>query len=195
VIDGDDFNRYVNFVLYAVLGRMAEADGMMRRYSASIERVAARFAERFPVAPAPIYRGMLLDPSEPLQLDPRLTFLSWSEDRDVACWFASPDSVISAPLTMCKPTLRGALLTLPEPHRVLFHHTWGRGWARLALAHPHMGCDGARQIAWSLRTQREVITAPFELPAAEWDPASPPVAELDRRLTPPWMYGEIARAS
>lgn len=195
-----DRNAYLNFVLYAVLGRMAEADEVMRRHSDAIESVARFLAKQRPIAPAPVYRGMLVDPAVPLVVDHRYTFVSWSEDVDVACWFGSADSIISAPLAASNPRLRGVVLTMPAPRRVLFHHSWsdedgrgagaGAGWSRLALLHPHMGPDGARQIAWSLRTQREVITAPVELP--EPTPTgivrTKSVADLDAQFAPGFLF-------
>lgn len=185
----DDGNAFINFSLYAVLGKMAEADDLMRRFGDGIKRVAAVLAARFPLRPSSLYRGMLVDPATPVTPDGRYTFVSWSEDRDVACWFASPESEISRPLAAHNPRLRGVVLELTRPERVLFHHSWAVGWERLAVAHPHMGDEGARQIGWSLRTQREVITAPLErfpVGVPVESVATTPVAELDVRLTPPW---------
>lgn len=188
-----DVNCYINFALYAVLGRLAEADSLMREEGHRIRRVAAFLAGKRPVRRVPLYRGMLVDPSSPVARDARYTFVSWSEDRDVACWFAATDSVISEPLVAAKPHLRGVVLELAAPRSVIFHHSWAFEWpiASMAAMHPHMGYEGARQIEWSLRTQREVITAPIDLPPAV-DVATierPPTAELDRRLCPPWVVG------
>lgn len=194
-----DINVWINFSLYAILGKLAEADDLLERHGAAVHRVADYLAKEMPIAPSPLYRGMLVD--GPVAADPRYKFLSWSDDRDVACWFASPGTVISGYVLEHRPSVRGVVLELPSSAaKVLFHHSWTSAWegggaaafARLAMRHPHMGVDGARQIAWSLHTQREVITAPLAVlpPAAEIATLNPlPPAELDRRFAPPWITG------
>lgn len=186
----DDVNVYINFALYAVLGKLAEADDLIVRHGDSVRRAAAWLMQRKRFGARPLYRGMLIDGE--LRADARYKFISWSEDRDVASWFASKESAISDYVLAHRPTVRGVVLTLPRPERVLFHYSWAQGWERLAVLHPHMGPEGARQIAWSLRTQREVITEPLEIlpPAVDADAIEhPPIAELDRRLAPPWIGG------
>lgn len=192
----DDVSLYVNFALHAIYGKLAEADQIMRLRGAAVRRIADEIAAEKPIEPAPIYRGMLLDPSVPFAADPKLTFLSWSEDHDVARWFACRRSVVSEPLAQLNPKLRGYITTLPAPRsRVLFHHSWASalgGLASLALLHPLMGEEGKRQIAWSLRTQREVITEPVaDLQpegVSELDTAA--LETLERRLSPPWVIAE-----
>lgn len=184
-----DANAYINFSLYAVLGRLAEADDLLERHGGAIHRVADYMAKRYPVERAPLYRGMLVE--GPVKADARYKFISWSEDRDVAFWFASRGSVVSEYVVDNRPSVRGVVLELPRSSgKVLVHHSWVKAWAGLAMQHPHMGFDGARQIAWSLKTQQEVITAPIaELPpAVDVDTLNPPpAAELDRRFAPPWI--------
>lgn len=186
----DDINVYINFALYAVLGKLAEADDLLVKHGHAVRRVADYLSRTRPFSRAPLYRGLLVGDGA-VKADSRYKFLSWSEDRDVAVWFASTDSVISEHVLEHNPNVRGVLLELPVPRQVLFHHSWALGWERFAVVHPHMGPEGARQIAWSLRTQREVITAPIDLPPAI-DVGSierPTTAELDRRLAPPWIAG------
>lgn len=191
-----DIDLYLNFALHAILGRLGEADALMSIAGDEIRAVADRLAAQHPVEPKPLYRGILLDPDKPYAADPKLTFLSWSEDPDVALWFACPRSVVSEPLAATDQRLRGHLVELPSPRsRVLFHHGWARslgGLAALALAHPLMGEEGRRQIEWSLRTQREVITAPVADLAPECAPELDRAAleALERRLSPPWVIEE-----
>lgn len=187
-VSNDERNVYINWALYAVLGMMGEADGMMGRFPGVVARVAAR---RRPIPTKTLYRGMLLDPAVPLEVCPLRTFVSWSEDPDVAHWFGSPESVISRPLAATNPRLRGVVIET-APSRVLFHHSWARGWEQLALLHPDMGEWGSRQIAWSLLTQHEVITAPIALPAPTpiENVRTLSVADLDGKLTPPWFVEE-----
>jgi hypothetical protein len=191
----DDVNLYINWALNAVYGRLADADAIMRVASDAIVRVAAVLRKRIPIAAAPLYRGMLLDPTRPPD-NASYTFVSWSEDVDVARWFGHPDAYISEPFREMFPEARGYVFTLDAGARsratVLFHYSWAKafdGLSRLALVHPFMGAEGERQIEWSLRTQREVITAPLPtLPAAlpVDDVPGALITELDRRLAPPW---------
>jgi len=191
-----DDDLYINFVLHAIYGKLAEADTIMHVAGDRVRRVADRLAEKLPIVSAPLHRGMLLQPDKPFVVDPRLTFLSWSEDPDVAAWFACPRSVVSEPSLLINSRLRGHVVSIVKPRsRVLFHYSWATafsGLAPLALAHPLMGEEGRRQIEWSLRTQREVITEPVAdlrpERAADLDAAA--LEALERRLSPPWIIEE-----
>ena len=188
----DTTNLYINFVLHAIFGLLAEADGLMRKYGERIRIAADALTFAIPTSPRTLYRGVLLDPSRPFALDSR-TFASWSESPDVARWFACPRSVISEPLASTNAKLVGHLVELSSAtsRRVLFHHTWARafgGLSSLARRHPRMGDSGAAQIAWSLETQREVITEPLPVTpklAPELDAET--LAALERRFSPPWI--------
>lgn len=189
----EDVVLYINFALHAVYGRLGEADTIMHFAGDTVRRVADQIAAEIPVEPTVLYRGLLLDPAVAFTADPKLTFLSWSEDRDVALWFACPRSAVSEPLAQSNPKLRSYVTTIARPRsRVLFHHTWAAvfgGLAPLAIAHPLMGEEGRRQIEWSLHTQREVITEPVtDLQperVADLDPET--LEALERRLSPPWV--------
>jgi hypothetical protein len=191
-----DVDFYVNFVMHAILGRLGEADQLMRVCGDPIRRVAGRLAEKCPIPTTPLHRGLLLDPEQPFVLDPKLTFLSWSEDRDVALWFACPRSVVSEPLMQHNPKLRGHVIEIAAPRScVLFHHSWADvfgGLAPLAIMHPLMGEEGQRQIEWSLSTQREVITEPAHdlRPERVTDLDTATLEALERRLSPPWIIEE-----
>jgi len=189
----NDVDLYINFVLHAIYGLTPEADSIVRMDPKGIARVAGELARRHPFEPVPLYRGVLLAQPEMLP-DDRLTWLSWSEDRDVARWFGDPASYISGPFHEYAPEARGYVVTLVEPPRVLWHHSWRHAFGPpleyLALRHPSMGIPGGQQIRWSLDTQREVITEPLlTFPTPEPIEAMPgaSIAELDRRLTPSWI--------
>lgn len=193
---------YINFVMHAVVGKLGEADIIYRNAKDAIHHCANALARYAPIVPKPIYRGVLVDPDLDFKADPAFTFMSWSEDRDVARWFASPNSYISRPfLEHVWPSIpRGLLLTLEAPRsRVLFHHSWAnliahpRTLGQLAMRHPFMGAEGMRQIDWSISTQQEVITAPVDplpeaLPIESVEGVS--VDELDLKLTPSWLTAE-----
>jgi hypothetical protein len=195
-----DINIYINFALYAVLGKMGEADLIMRRHGEQVRHVARFLTKECPVPERAVYRGMLLDPERTYTLDPSFTFVSWSEDRDVAVWFADRHSSISEPFALAYPEARGYLAELPAPREILFHHSWAarafNDLSALALQHPDMGANGARQIAWALRTQQEVITMPCEIepkPLPELPHAA--FAAIARRLDPPWLYDSSPSAA
>ena len=201
-----DVNFYINFVLHVIYGRMGEADQMMRVAGGNICRIADELAKRFPLAEKPIYRGVIVEPAATLAAHPQYTFVSWSEDLDVARWFGCPRSVISQPLSMMRDIITGHVATLPAPRsRVLFHHSWARVFGgisldQFALRHPLMGREGQRQIAWALQTQQEVITEPVaEIPLAPCEVDDDELADLEARLAPPWLSGltiiQIAGAS
>jgi len=182
-----DVSLYLNFVLHAVLGRLADADWIMCEHGDAVRRMAAALLARYPFAAKPLHRGLAFDGA----FDPAgRYFTSWSESADVATWFADPRSVMNEELRKAHPTATGYTLTVGAPERVLFHHSWARleNWPALALMHPHMGPEGARQIAWSLSTQREVITDP----PTSWPVLQPlgrahSIEALDRELGPPWL--------
>jgi len=185
----EDVSLYLNFALYAILGSLREADALMRVEGTAIRSFAEHLTKERPFEPKALYRGMLLDPAQPFRTDHKLTFLSWSEDHSVAEWFACRHTVISEVVVQHFPAVRGHIITLPAPQRVLFHHSWGEGLASLALIHPFMGEEGARQIAWSLKTQSEVITEniPGLEPKLVADLDESTFARLEKRLTPPWL--------
>lgn len=187
-------NTYLNWILYAIVGRMAEADALMRQRGRDVRRVADELMAQHPVEPAMLYRGVLLDPDRPFTSDHDYTFQSWTDDYEVARWFASPTSYISSLFAEYHPEARGFVMMLPAaPTRVLFHYSWARAFGlpleRFATMNPLIGAEGARQLAWSLRTQSEVILEPLAVlptatPVEAYEGA--PIAELDRRFSPPW---------
>lgn len=193
----DPVSVYINWIMFAIYGRMADADALRRMHGDAIDAVAGFLARKFPIPSTPLYRGMLLDPAGTVRPEPNLTFLSWSLDRDVARWFASPGSYISEPFVERYPEVCGFVMTLAHPARVLWHPSWRDAFSenpleQLALQHPSIREQGARQIAWSLDTQAEVITATFpldELPARVPvdDVPGATVSDLDQRLTPSWV--------
>ncbi len=192
----DAVSLYINWVLSAVYGQLREADVIARMVPGAIEHVAGFLRSKHPIKPLPLFRGILLDDEHPFDDDHKVMSVSWSEDLDVARWFASPNSYISAPFKDKHPSIRGYVLTMDPPENVLFHYSWRRAFGKpleeLALLHPMMGAEGYRQIKWSLDTQREVITAP-SLASRAWkrtpvtELPGTPLAELDRRFTPSWV--------
>lgn len=200
------FSYYINWALYAVVGNLAAADNMMKRKEGAGIRAVARYFQR---TKRPrirtLYRGLLLDPEQiedqAITQDPDVTFVSFSEDRDVACWFADPSSTMSSFVKMRRPRVEGWIMEYrPKLANILFHHSWnpiaipGMGELYLEQAaemHPEI-VEVADQLAWNLQTQSEVIVRPLKAgTAVEAYELSDCPPGLDERFTVPSMRGRF----
>jgi len=198
------FNVYVSWAAYAVLGRMAEADGILELHQADVYAAAREMSRAFPPDIRKLYRGVLMEPelvaSGALAHDPQLKFVSFSEDLSVACWFADPASYVSGFVRQQRPTAEGYIIEHTPKYRgdMLFHHSWanrilmpdGRmvSLLRMAMMHPHFGEEQLHQLDWNLKTQREVILKPIAegVSVKFWKLYDcPPTKELDASYLPP----------
>jgi hypothetical protein len=195
------FNYYINWAIYAVYGKMGEADGLMRPYGSSIRSVAKHLVQQLGAPVGRLYRGVLLEPEElaagQLAQDPRLTFVSFSEDRDVACWFADRQSIVSGFVAQMRPGVVGYVVEYDaRPSEVLFHWRWadriklpdGRVIRLAAVAAAHPDIEDPRQVVWNLASQHEVILRPLRngVPVTAYELTDcPPTAELDARFAMP----------
>ena len=208
------FNVYVSWIVYAVVGKTSEADAVLREHRDDVLAGAEAQRRMFPPPPSPVlYRGLLLEPEAIVDgrvaPDTRLESVSFTEDLDVAHYFADPASDMSALVRSMRPRAEGYIgAHEPTPGDVvLFHHAWQRTGIRLPdnfrrsfprpvgmslgpLAAAHLGQDLALQLVWSLRLQREVILlrddAPLPVrPRGEYP--SPPTKVLNERFTPPFV--------
>jgi hypothetical protein len=191
----DDINYYLNFVVYAVFGQMAPADQMMRQHGRNILRFASYLRREvgFSEEIECLYRGVAVNPrhviDDTLPADPNLTFVSMSEDSEVACWFGHPHSSVSQFIFMQDPNRKGYMIEYePDGDEILFHHEWADelNLIHLAALHPHID---ENQFEWNLRTQQEVIILPvdsFDVVSID-DYDCPDVSELDRKFTAPWV--------
>lgn len=198
-------NLYMHWAMFAVLGKLREADELLRVEGGSIRAVAKVLRHHQPVEAKPLHRGMLMEGAEFFDPSERM-FASWSEDADVATWFADKRASINEYLAATYPNAKGFLLSLDGPPTnahgevgVLFHHGWdiAAELPGLAAKHPQIGEVGARQVEWALKTQKEVITEMLHPTAWPVLRSFEPTAEnyaackaLDRRLTPPWIVAE-----
>lgn len=161
-----------NFVLFAVVGMTAAADQIMVKHRALILEMAAWMHKQRPVALGELYRGVIINPEilrdGELAPDPRVQFVSWSEEQSVACWFADVGSIISECVREKYPRARGYIASeTPSATDVLWHHDWmdipvsaGTGNLNLAIfAARHPNVDEG-QFLWNVETQSEVITLP-----------------------------------
>lgn len=197
----DEVNCWISFVLYAVTGRMQQADAIMRLYGDKVRAQAKRQRKLMPIPKKPLYRGIVLENDRPISNNeaifddgellvvakppdpgPRVIgddgrvdhalagmhFVSHTEDRSCAQWFAAPHSAVSAFAYRLHPNLRGYVLSLPEPPSlVLWHHSWTTARTPTvhisledcALQHVEIA-PYASQFSWNMKTQKEVILEP-----------------------------------
>ena len=208
----ENFNPYINWLPYAVLGKLQEADAVMREYKPQIIASANWFQEEIGQATKTLWRGVLLDPETNPEkgVSPRevQTFESWSEDRDVATWFALKDSVINSLLSIQNPTHEGYLAACtPKEDEIMWSHTWLTRLEKIMKRHllpkhntllkiiqaqepnKHQAITAKIQANWTLLTQKEVILLPGQTPA--YFPINSlshlPTNELDLKLNiPSW---------
>lgn len=188
-------NEWISFVLYAVLGKMREADAIMREHSLSVKTFAAylarRHREKFPREAALLYRGVVSDDIPGELVLPGCEFVSFSEIRDVALWFASPGSSINEEMRKAKPNATGWVISMNPAVGVspLFHWRWAEELPLIAwgVLHPHI-LPQVDQLSWNLSTQKEVILPPIVqserwITAVNIHPAT--VLSFDARFTHP----------
>jgi hypothetical protein len=188
---------------------MAEADALMRDHGPGIRRMARWLMAERPVRIGALYRGLLIEPSQVdrhwLEHEPARTFTSWSEDKEVACWFADPQSIISDFVRFQRPNVRGYLSKgKGNRDRVLWHHDWvdipvggGRTLNLAVAAGMHPGIDHG-QFLWNIQTQSEVIVDAPKRPGTKIavEPIEKEkcgdIEELDARLTyPPFLAAQL----
>jgi len=212
---GEDWNYYINFVLYAVVGRTGQADGLMRRHGAGVRRVAATMRELSPRATGTLYRGLLLEPPEAKggkckremkDGEPVRTFESYSETEDVACWFADPNSIISSDVLKRRPGVKGYLAKTKgagQEERLLWRYDWenvplpgGRLLPLVAAAAAHPEIDEG-QFHWNMKTQAEVVLEPAASRTIKLSPLSgancPDSDELDATYAYPPFLAQYVR--
>jgi len=196
-----DYSYWIAFAVHAVVGMMSEADSVMESYGPEVRRVARVLRKRKPVRARRLYRGVLLEPEElsdgVLHQNEELRFVSFSEDRNVACWFADPASIMSGYVAQIRPRARGYVMAYsPRANDVLFHHSWRR--IRIpTVGEVDIACQARRypriapivdQLEWALETQKEVIVKPLrrgEPVVAHELSGCPPTDELDAAYTMP----------
>lgn len=194
------YNLYISWVIPAIYGQLAPADSLMREHGAQIRSVAKTLRKKLPTPVRQLYRGLLVEPDQVVDdvvgQQAEVEFVSFSEDRDVACWFADPRSIMSSFMAQQRPDAEGWVMEYrPRKVDILFHHSWraipvpGHGSIPLdQAARMHPAVADPAQFAWNLRTQREVIVEPLRegQSVLAYELADcPDTAELDARLTMP----------
>jgi len=197
---GPEINSYLAFILYGIIGKLQEADSVMRQHSNEIRSVAARLRAFHPPEIKRIYRGLLIEPSNMgpgniISRDPNAQFVSFSEDKDVACWFADRESQISRFVAKVqRPDVEGWLIDyVPQPEDILFYWRWGLNFPFqnrmidlnfFASQHPDPVIS-SQDYRIVLNKQKEYIIRPLDeefTATGHADAGCPPTADLDRRL-------------
>jgi len=197
---------YKIFIALAVVGKQKEADAWLHSNKRHIERVARYLRSEMPVNPQKVYRGILLPAGEKkfkvAGKYQQQEYVSFTENLDVACWFARKESLIAPDLNY---EVDGYIIEYqPENKEILFHHSWldpksgqvgdlpGRIVYDLLLLTDSSSGQAIAELYWNLRTQEEVIARP---PSQELeiinlnDYNCPPAEQLDKQLfyRPDWV--------
>ena len=206
----DPHNVYLSWVVYAITGKLREADALMREHGDAIRAIAADLRARIPVPSRTLYRGVLLTDAEAapgvLAADLGVQSTSFTEDRDCALWFACPGASVGGAVVEHHAGRRvcGYLLErTTEPSEILFHHAWRRvpiprGTVDLltcAIFAERVGAipeTGACQFEWAIRTQSEVILEAVREPLAIRS-VTPDAAPLEAKYGPPSRVYAVVR--
>ena len=207
-LNENDLILYVSFVAHAIIGHLKQADQIFHQHEREIERVAKHFREQVPPKHRTLYRGLMLEPEHlgdattpearakhHLKYPHAGKFISFSTDKDVACFFADPKTQMSMVISAHRPRAEGYLLTLKnlDPSRVLWTYEWAKlpiGEARIDLVSIILRSSLASRAAVihrNLGEQCEIITRLLRpsdqmklVPLSET--ACPTARELDRRF-------------
>ena len=201
-----DVNAYLTWLIAAIMGRLQEADGIASQHGASIYRVAAALQKSNRQPLRRLYRGILLEPHEIKVggvVDPQMGVqsVSFTEDRDVACYFGLPDTIMSGFVKQQRPLVEGYLAEhMPQRSEILWHYRWNpitvknRSIDVRTAARSHPLVADPFQFDFVFDTQKEVIVKPLIAPLSVTPIADtcPDPRELDRRFTPPHIYGAFS---
>jgi len=198
------FNVYLSWLIPAIMGQLQGADAVASRYPAELEYVASALRNSHNQPLRKLYRGLLLEPYEAQTgvIFTRSTIeksVSFSEDRDVACYFADPETIMSGFVRQHRPQVEGYVAEyVPQRQEIMWHYSWNpftyQGMKvdirAAARRHPASAHDPA-QFDFVFGTQKEVILQPLPahipLPVTPIADTCPDTYSLDRRFTPPHL--------
>lgn len=185
---------------------MQVSDAIYQQQGKAVERVASYLRRLAPPKRTPLYRGWLIEPEKIVRgkivARDRLP-ISFTRDRNVACFFADPRATISAFLAQMRPRSRGYVMKLTGwgATQVLWTYEWNDkipapGWggsmtlsSLTSLSVPgrlELGPGDARIVDSNIRSQKEVILKPLPTSATTTleplaDADCPPTAALNAR--------------
>lgn len=150
---------YWNFIFNLLIGK--NPDHYYRQNNQKIDLISQFLRGKFPKQIKPLYRGILLDPSEIINKKVKgiehITFVSFSEDKRIALAFADTKNNISRYAMQTNPKQKGYLITKSSynPSELIFHYEWLFD-TRLITNFRNIVGDEARFI----ELQKEVVLKP-----------------------------------
>jgi hypothetical protein len=212
----DEIDIYLDWVRHAIAGGFhgRTARGLFFNHEREIRTVAAALRKYFNYrSTRQVYRGFVLDQSVIEDLEyikpwESSSYDSYTENIDVACYFADPDSRINR-LVEAANTGGVVVSYKPKGSEVLFHWSWGqhfpfgrisrgdcqaqtgldyhiadtgmqRTWWEEGNPCPHEFSEAVR---WAIDTQQEMIVAPKPGTQMEiYDYDCPATEELNSRF-------------
>lgn len=150
---------YWNFIFDALRG--ANPDRYYRKNSQSIDLIAAVLRKKFPKSIKPLYRGILLSPDEvhdgKVKHQSEITYVSFSEDKNIAIAFADIKNDISKYVAVSSPNKTGYLITKNtyDQSLMLFHYEWLHDTNAMVAFRRIVGADSN-----FAEIQKEVILKP-----------------------------------
>jgi len=194
-----DMNIYLSWLIPVIMGQLQEADTIAYNYQRNLYKVATLLQQKNRQPVRRLYRGILLEPEQAesgyvgMHSDLPQS-VSFTEDRDVACYFAVPDTIMSSFMTQTRPRVQGYIIEhTPQRADILWHYRWNPivlKHARIDIrvaARQHPLIQDPGQFEFLVDTQREVILKPTTqpLPITPVGDSCPDTEELNRRFTPP----------
>jgi hypothetical protein len=201
-----DLAYFIVFVQHFVLGKMNVADAIYQQKGRSVDRVASYLSRVAPPKRTPLYRGWMIEPEKvvagKIAVEHKIP-ISFSRDRNIACFFADPRTTISAFISQMRPRARGYVMKLTgwTASQVIWTYEWndkipapgwGSGMATLSsitsitIPQADLSLHDVRVIDSNIRSQKELILKPLPRTAkTTLTPLSkadcPPTAALNAR--------------
>lgn len=155
---------YLEFVWESIFGTSpTRAHSLYLKNKNQILSSASLMREKFPIKNNIFYRGVILNPKKipGKSLEPisDINFISFTEDRKVAEYFADKTSEVSRELARNIPNAAGYLIEYQaELSEILFHHSWTPhlGLHTQALLHSRSLSFGMDAVSL-IQSQQEVI--------------------------------------
>jgi hypothetical protein len=150
---------YWDFIFKALSG--LNPDSYYIQNSKKINFIASLLRDKFPKEIKPLYRGILLFPNEvhdnKVKHQREITYVSFSEDKNVAVAFADTQNSISSFVAQLYPTKKGYLITKNTYNQnlMLFHYEWLFDAMAIVAFRKQFGNDSK-----FVEIQKEVILKP-----------------------------------
>ena len=152
---------YLYFIVNALRGALEKSDNFYRAHRGDIDRIAEEMVLKHgPKQGGIIYRGIILDDHEvkngKVLHAPEITFVSFSEDKNIAIAFGDIENPSWEHGKLRYPTKKGYLITAKyQPDHVLYHWSWLKSANLMNIFQQAFGND----VKYTAQ-QKEVIIKP-----------------------------------